>query len=119
MLRTIGFAVFLPRPDGRLRKWGSPEFAAYQFQMGDAFAAFFAEPSEGQSRQKKKGSVLACFSGGIAPARSWNRAAPEFRLPLSDTRQGVRKAALASLDALKGLPMPKLSDAARGLMQRR
>src|SRR3954465_5705050 len=40
-LRQIGLLKFLPRANGHERKWRSVEFAAFQFEVGAAFAQFF------------------------------------------------------------------------------
>src|SRR4051812_13963605 len=80
-LQGIGVLKFLPR--ARARKWRSVEYAAYQFELGIGFALAFSAAQSGQVGGVRKQEVSSSlnFSGHLVPARTWDRARPEFRLP--------------------------------------
>jgi hypothetical protein len=117
MLQSIGFLSHLPRANGHDRKFRSPEYAAFQFALGPDFANLFPNDVCGEaapihSSQNKVVCSWLPVSGGIVPARTWNSVAPELRLPSAGTGTAIRKAAQAALAAMKGQPMPRLSEGA-------
>lgn len=117
-LLEIGLLKFLPRANGHERKWRSPEYAAYQYELGMHFALpFLAAQSQTQqvSEGKKGLSPALTVSVGLAPARTWDRARPEFRLP---SKAALKRAATASLGALQALPLPRLSELALATLER-
>jgi hypothetical protein len=104
-LLEIGLLKFLPRANGHERKWRSVEFAAFQYQLGPEFATFFLPSPNAMGTVAEK--VLGDLPISVAlPARTWDRARPEFRLP---SKGAIRRAATASLEALQRLPLPRLS----------
>jgi hypothetical protein len=108
-LRQIGLLRFLPRANGHERKYRSPEYAAFQFEIGPDFALFFLAAQSGQVVSRKVDQRELPVSGLLVPARTWDRVRPEFRLP---SRAALRRAATASLEALQRLPLPRLSPSA-------
>lgn len=88
-LEEIGLLRHLPRANGHQRKYRSPEYAAFQFEIGSIFALLFpAAESAAQpvTRQKPgEGSTLEIKvppgSGALqVPARTWYPGAPEMKL---------------------------------------
>lgn len=112
-LEQIGFLKFLPRANGHERKFRSPEYAAFQFEIGLDFALLF--PAALQTRQvgerdlllKTDSPVSGRFVSDVA-ARTWDRLRPEFRLG-PRARKAIQGAALATLEALQGVPLPPAS----------
>ncbi len=112
-LQEIGLLHHLPRANGHERKWRSPEYAAFQFQLGADFALLFPVAQTRQIPDKKEELERLPVSGGLIPRRTWDRRRPELRLP---SKIAVRRAWEASLEALKGLPLPRLSPQVLGSM---
>lgn len=117
-LQDIGLLKHLPRANGHERKWQSPEFAAFQYELGTAFALLFPAAKQQQAQMCKGGEVRKegiksdLVSCTLVPARTWDRKRPEFRLPSWSSKAAIRRAATASLEALQRLPLPKLSSVA-------
>lgn len=115
-LQEIGLLQFLPRADGRTRKWRSVEYAAYQFQLGLDFANFFvAAQTDQRGAEKEEVSSSLSVSGRLVPARTWDPQRPEFRLP---SKAAVKRAAGAALEALQRLPLPLASPALLATLRR-
>lgn len=96
------------------RKHRSPEYAAFQFELGPEFALLFsAAPSEtrqiGESRKVDQTGLP--ISGVLVPVRTWHPRRPEFRLT-------IKRAASATLEALQRLPLPALSPGALATLRR-
>jgi putative component of toxin-antitoxin plasmid stabilization module len=114
-LRQVGLLQFLPRANGHERKFRSPEYAAFQFELGPDFALFFsAANSETRLAGEEKNLSSLPISGAIVPARTWDRARPEFRLAI----RRAAKAALVALQARAAEPLPRLSPLALAALRR-
>ena len=120
-LQDIGLLKHLKRANGHERKWQSPEYAAYQYELGTEFALLFpaAKPQpqmcKGGELRKEDGIRSDLVSCTLVPARTWDRTRPEFRLP---SKASIRRAATASLEALRGLSLPPLSSLALATLGR-
>src|SRR5215203_3975988 len=111
-LQEIGLLHHLPRANGHDRKFKSPEYAAFQFELGTDFALLFpaAKQADLVTRQiGLKGSQVCRelpVSGGLLPTHTWHPKRPEFRLP---SKAAIKRALEARLEALGALPLPPLS----------
>ena len=120
-LEQIGLLRFLPRANGHERKFRSPEYAAFQFEIGLDFALLFPAALSVPANRPDKGqeALRDCLgfavSGRLVPARTWDRARPELRLP---SRASVKRAASATLEALQRVPVPRLSHLALATLKR-
>jgi hypothetical protein len=119
-LEQIGLLRFLPRADGHDRKFRSPEYAAFQYELGPDFAllssAALRQSQSSQRGEGKKDSKRELpVSGLLAPARTWDRKRPELRLP---SKAAVKRAASEALEALQRLPLPALSPLALATLWR-
>jgi|SRR5215203_777352 len=132
VLLQVGLLKHLARAKTRAlepRKWRSPEYAAFQFEVGAAFAQLFPTPSAGELRREAASDLIRpigeaqkqglkaplTLSGVFVPIRTWDRARPEFRLP---SKVAIKRAATASLEALQALPLPGLSSLALATLAR-